>query len=258
MPEQFKSNAGGLMAGHSDKWSDKNRRSNSHNAGAGRAGSRNQGTGAAGKANTVATDTIDTTKMTPDEKLKYFNSLGLLKPQQAKPDAHTANKPQQTQDSTPKTENPVKVLSDRLGKVFSTKPEMLQDIVKHLQSIPKEQLKQKALDIISAMKDNSSTDPNQVHGAIMSVLNDDVDFDNVESNDLQSIKDFFHMAGKEDRKRPEDVDGLIGRFMDRVGNDPAKIAKAKAALDKVMQHYVPGERSKYITGMNAAFGALNN
>lgn len=172
MPEQFKSNAGGLMAGHADKWSDKNRRPNSHNAGSGRAGSRNQGTGAAGKANTVASDSIDTTKMTPDEKLKYFKSLGLLKPQEA------PQEPQKKIDTNtqPKAENPVKSLSDRLGKVFSTQPQMLQDIVKHLQSVPKEQLKQKALAVLNVMKDNSSTNPQEVHGAIMSVLKDSDDY----------------------------------------------------------------------------------
>lgn len=247
MPEQFKSNAGGLMAGHADNWSDKNRRPNSHNAGAGRAGSRNQGTGAAGKANTVASDSIDTTKMSPDEKLKYFKSLGLLKPQEA------PQEPQKKVDTNtqPKEENPVKSLSDRLGKVFSTQPQMLQDIVKHLQEVPKEQLKQKALAVLNVMKDNSSTNPQEVHGAIMSVLNNDAPV-----SDLDFIKDFFHSAGKDDRKRPEDVNGLLGRFVERSENDPAKIAKAKAALEQLNKEYVPGEQSKYIAGMNAAFGAL--
>ena len=80
MPGQFRSKAGATIAGHSDKWSDENRRANSHQAGQGSRGSRNQGTGAAGKANTVATGTIDTSKMKPDEKLRYFNSLNLLGP----------------------------------------------------------------------------------------------------------------------------------------------------------------------------------
>lgn len=78
MPGQFRSKSGATLAGHSDKWSDENRRSNSHNAGQGSRGSRNQGTGAVGKANTVTDTLVDTSRMKPDEKLRYFQSLGLM------------------------------------------------------------------------------------------------------------------------------------------------------------------------------------
>lgn len=78
MPDNFKSKNGATLAGHSEKWSDAKRRANSHQAGQGSRGSRNQGTGDAGKANTIASQGIDTSKMKPDEKLRYFNSLGLL------------------------------------------------------------------------------------------------------------------------------------------------------------------------------------
>lgn len=78
MPENFKSKNGATLAGHSAKWSDENRRANSHNAGQGSRGSRNQGTGLAGKAQTSTDTIVDTSTMKPDEKLKYFNSLGLL------------------------------------------------------------------------------------------------------------------------------------------------------------------------------------
>ncbi|EAZ2022839.1 hypothetical protein BZF66_05965 [Salmonella enterica] len=78
MPGQFRSKSGATIAGHSDKWSDENRRRNSFNAGQGSRGSRNQGTGAAGQAQTKTDTIVDTSRMKPEEKLKYFQSLGLL------------------------------------------------------------------------------------------------------------------------------------------------------------------------------------
>ena len=67
----------GGIDGHNEKWNDINRPKNSMNAGAGYRGKRNQGLGKAGIANTIPTDGVDTTKMSPDEKMKYFKSLGL-------------------------------------------------------------------------------------------------------------------------------------------------------------------------------------
>lgn len=238
MPGKFQDKNGANLAGHSDRWSNSNRRSASHDAGQGSRGSRNQGTGLAGKANTMPSDAVDTSTMSKEEKLKYFNALGLMP------------KVEPEQPPAPKQENPVKVLSAKLGQIFSSHPQMINDIVKALQGLPKEQLKQKSLAILDLMSNNTSTNPTEVHGAIMNVLNDKVD------NDLQSIKDFFYKAGKEERKRVEDVDGLIGRFIERSGNNPEKIKKAKDALDAAMSQYVAGEQSRYIAGMNAAFGAL--
>lgn len=167
MPGQFTDKNGGNMAGHSDKWSDKNRRPNSYQAGQGSRGSRNQGTGAAGKANTVATDTVDTSKMSKEEKLKYFNSLGLLSPAQKK-EMEPKAEPVKTQPA-PST-NPVKELSDKLGKIFSSKPQLIQGIVKALQSVPKEQLKDKAQAVLRSMEGNSSTEPTEVFKTIMQAL----------------------------------------------------------------------------------------
>lgn len=240
MPEQFKSKNGATIAGHSAKWSDSKRGQNSHEAGRGSRGSRNQGTGSAGKANTVASDAIDTSRMKPDEKLRYFKSLGLL-----------GKEPEP--EPVPKA-NPVQELSSKLGKIFQAQPNMLMDIVNKLKSLPKEELKHKALDILNVMNDNTSTDPNQVHGAIMSVFNQEPQ--SQDKSDMQFISDFFHKAGADDRKTPEAVESLLGRFAEQSHNDPAKISKAKQAIDAMNANYVAGEQSKYIAGMNAAFGAL--
>lgn len=168
MPGQFTDKNGGNMAGHSDKWSDKNRRPNSYQAGQGSRGSRNQGTGDAGRANTVATDTVDTSKMSKEDKLKYFNSLGLLTPAQKK-----EIKPEPVQQAPAKaapSTNPVKELSDKLGKIFASKPQLIQGIVKALQAVPKEQLRDKAQAVLSSMEGNSSTEPTEVFSTIMKAL----------------------------------------------------------------------------------------
>lgn len=81
MPNNFKSKNGATLSGHSAKWSDENRRKNSFNAGAGSRASRNQGLGQKGIDNTSTDTIVDTSKMKPEEKLRYLNSLGLLGPQ---------------------------------------------------------------------------------------------------------------------------------------------------------------------------------
>ena len=173
MPDNFKSKQGATLAGHSEKWADRNRRSNSHEAGRGDRGSRNQGTGAAGKANTVASDAVDTSTMSPHEKLKYFNSLGLLNPQQ-KQQLQAMDSPKEepkpAPKEAPKALNPVKELSDNLGRIFASKPDLIQGIVKKLQSVPKEELKDKAQAILDAMKTNTSTNPNEVFSTIMQAM----------------------------------------------------------------------------------------
>lgn len=199
MPGQFTDKNGGNMAGHSDKWSDKNRRPNSYQAGQGSRGSRNQGTGLTGKANTVSSDEVDTSKMNPEEKLRYFNKLGLLNPTQKqqladidakKAQSSTANVEPVQKPSTeqPKPDvNPVKELSDKLGKIFANKPQLIQGIVKALQSVPKEQLKDKAQAVLKAMNNNTSTEPTEVFSTVMQAIEgspekdeDDIDFDEKE------------------------------------------------------------------------------
>lgn len=195
MPENFKSKNGATLSGHSEKWADQNRRKDSHAAGQGSRGSRNQGTGAAGKANTVASQGTDTSKMNPYEKLKYFNSLGLLNPTQkqqladmdaaraaqAAPKAPEAPAPKAEPAAAPKAQNPVKELSDRLMKIFAQKPNLIQGIVQSLQAVPKEQMKDTAQRVLDSMNGNSSTDPTEVFSTVMKAIEgpseDDLDLD---------------------------------------------------------------------------------
>lgn len=196
MPDNFKSKNGATLSGHSEKWADQNRRANSHAAGQGSRGSRNQGTGAAGKANTVASAGTDTSKMNPHEKLKYFNSLGLLNPAQkqqladmdaaqAAPKAPEAPAPKAEPAAAPKAQNPVKELSDRLMKIFAQKPNLIQGIVQALQAVPKEQMKDTAQRVLDSMEGNNSTEPTEVFSTVMGAIEgpgkeDDLELDVVD------------------------------------------------------------------------------
>ena len=227
MPENFKSSNGATLSGHSEKWSDKNRRSNSHAAGQGSRGSRNQGTGEAGKANTVASQGTDTSKMNPHEKLKYFNSLGLLNPTQKKQLADmdaAQNAPQQPKaepkaQATPAAQNPVKELSDRLMKIFARKPDLLQGIVKTLQAVPKEQMKDAAQRVLDSMKGNISTEPTEVFSTVMRAIEqkaepeaqDDIDFDEVEQEAPRN------RSGKMSEKEFRETNAYLGSdFVDSI------------------------------------------
>lgn len=195
MPENFKSKNGATLSGHSEKWADQNRRKDSHAAGQGSRGSRNQGTGAAGKANTVASQGTDTSKMNPHEKLKYFNSLGLLNPAQkqqladmdaaqAAPKASQIPAPKADPAAAPKAQNPVKELSDRLMKIFAQKPNLIQGIVQSLQAVPKEQMKDTAQRVLDSMNGNNSTEPTEVFSTVMKAIegpgSDDLELDVVD------------------------------------------------------------------------------
>lgn len=168
MPGTFRSKNGATLSGHSDKWSNPNRSARSHEAGQGSKGKRNQGTGIQGKLNTLPSDSVDTSKMNPDEKLKYFKSLGLMPGKGVAP----AEQPPAKEVPQEPKRNQVQELSNNLGKIFKEQPELLQDIVKQLQQVPKENFKQKVVDVLKVMQDNTSTNPQEIHGAIMSVLDD--------------------------------------------------------------------------------------
>lgn len=127
MPDKFQHKNGGVVA-HSDKWSDKNRRSSSHNAGQGSRASRNLGTGLAGKANTIPSDGIDTSKMSPEEKLKYFNSLGL--------------NPLKNGDREPREKAfSIEDFGKDLQSTFASHPQYIQHLVNELKATPKEHFK---------------------------------------------------------------------------------------------------------------------
>lgn len=131
MPEQFKSKNGATIAGHSAKWSDSKRGQNSHEAGRGSRGSRNQGTGEAGKSNTTTDTVVDTTKMSPEDKLKYFNSLGLL-------GAQTSTKqPPKAAPHTPPAQDAKSLVSTLQGQwsdVFQS-PNHVRQLISDLKSV---------------------------------------------------------------------------------------------------------------------------
>ena len=371
----------GALVQHSNKWADENRRKDSHAAGQGSRGSRNQGTGAAGKSNTVASQGTDTSKMNPHEKLKYFNSLGLLNPTQkqqlADMDSQAAPKapePTQVKPSTKSTTpsvNPVKELSDRLIKIFAQKPNLIQGIVKSLQAVPKEQMKDTANRILKSME-GTSNEPTEVFSTVMKAIegdkSDELDLDVVDEpakpeqrnrtasmteeefrqanqylgdkfvqsmidqakqfedsdkalfmidmaienvddvNDERAVRSSmasaaddlaangFELKGREevpdgldfsdeqddyisddnrqwdqlvnffkadspaaqdDRSASRNADMIIDKIENRLdGDNLDKMRLAKAALDKAMKEYVPGEKSRYVTATDAVFNAF--
>lgn len=265
MPNDMKHKNGALVQ-HSDKWSEANRRKNSHNAGQGSRGSRNQGTGEAGKANTVASGGMDTSNMSQHEKLKYFNSLGLLNPTQKKQlqdmDA-AASAPKEQPQQAPKAApvgNPVKELSDNLGRIFAQKPNLIQGIVKELQAVPKEELKSKAQAVLDAMKGNRSTEPTEVFSTIMRALQAKPQAAPAQEapkmNSAQDMSDLFGKVGAEGKNNAQQVKNVQAKIMDRLGDNQDKTKRAFDALNKALESYVPGEKDKFQTIMNAVFGEM--
>lgn len=130
-----KINEGGID-GHSAKWANANRRASSHDAGQGSRGGRNQGTGLAGKANTVASDAIDTSQMSNADKLKYFKELGIL------------GAPEVREEKPFTMQNFVA----ELGDTFKGRPQYLQAITKELHGLDKGALKHAAEEAWDALK----------------------------------------------------------------------------------------------------------
>lgn len=269
MPGEFTDKNGGKMAGHSDKWSDQNRRKNSYQAGQGSRGSRNQGTGLAGKANAEAGEVKSTENMTELEKLRYVNSLGLLNPTQKQrlADMERAEKEQSTpapkeepKAEAPKAANPVKELSDNLGKIFANKPQLIQGIVKALQAVPKEELKGKAQSVLDAMKGNKSTEPTEVFSTIMRALEGGHPVDSKEPEQgevsLDSILKTFDSIGKEDRANAQQVKNVLAKLENRLEGKDDKVKLVSDAVNSVLKSYVQGEKSRFVTAMDAAFNTM--
>lgn len=143
MPGQFRSKSGATLAGHSDKWSDENRRHNSHAAGQGSRGSRNQGTGAQGKANTIASQGVDTSKMKPEEKLRYFNSLGLLGP---KSEPEIEVEPPKHHQQAPVFDNKTLIskLREQWSEIFGEDVGLMKGIINTMKQVPPAKFKKAA------------------------------------------------------------------------------------------------------------------
>lgn len=153
MPGKFVHKGGTTIAGHADKWSDENRRPNSHDAGNGKKAKMSQGTGEQGKRNTIPSQGTDTSKMNPEDKMKYFNSLGLM----------------------PKVEAPkpsIKTWPDTLRKVFKGEEQYLKDISKSIKSIPPAQYQNKIQNAFNATHEvmQETDDVYDIYAAIMNAL----------------------------------------------------------------------------------------
>lgn len=167
MPGTFRSKNGATLSGHSDKWSNANRATNSHDAGQGSKGKRNQGTGIQGKLNTMPTQGIDTSKMKPEEKLKYFQSLGLMPG--VKPEPEVKDEPAPQIDSR----NKVQALTQDLSKIFSNNPGYLSSIVTQLKEVPPAKFKKAVFAAYRAMQEITSkdnVDPHSVHEYIQNAI----------------------------------------------------------------------------------------
>lgn len=256
---------GGLVQ-HSDKWADRNRRKNSYQAGQGSRGSRNQGTGLAGKANAEAGEVKSTENMTELEKLRYVNSLGLLNATQKQRLADmereekekSAPAKEEPKQEAPKAVNPVKELSDKLGKIFANKPQLIQGIVKELQSVPKEELKVKAQAVLDAMSGNTSTEPTEVFSTIMRALEgtQQGDVPAQEEVSLESVLKTFDSIGKEDRANAQQVKNVLAKLENRLEGKDDKIKLVSDAVNDALKSYVQGEKSRFVTAMDAAFNTM--
>lgn len=167
----------GGIDGHSAKWSERNRRPNSFRAGQGNSASRNQGLGAAGKANTIPTDGVDTTKMSPDEKMKYFKSLGLM-PNGASEVAKSTNEPIVKGPGTLASQNkfmPTKNFVNDVRNFFSTEPQLMKQIFDTVAELPvgkQRAAKEIVFRELQDLTSDPSADPKTVYTAITNQLMD--------------------------------------------------------------------------------------
>lgn len=248
----------GAIVQHSKRKSEYRPAGNYHS---GRKMSRNQSTGAQGVENAKPGEVTDTSKMNQHEKLKYMNALGLLNAHQ-KEQLAAMDKEQERPEAaeTPaqsKATNPVKELSDKLGKIFANKPQLIQGIVKELQSVPKEELKVKAQAVLDAMKGNTSTEPTEVFSTIMRALEGKQQGE--ERGDevsLERVLKTFDSIGKEDRVNAQQVKNVLAKLENRLEGKDDKIKLVSDAVENALKSYVQGEKSRFVTAMDAAFNTM--
>lgn len=251
----------GAIVQHSKRKSEYRPAGNYHS---GRKMSRNQSTGAQGVENAKPGEVKSTENMTELEKLRYVNSLGLLNATQKQrlADMEREEKEKTTAKEEPKQEapkpsNPVKELSDKLGKIFANKPQLIQGIVKELQSVPKEELKVKAQAVLDAMKGNTSTEPTEVFSTIMRALEGKQQGE--ERGDevsLERVLKTFDSIGKEDRVNAQQVKNVLAKLENRLEGKDDKIKLVSDAVDNALKSYVQGEKSRFVTAMDVAFNTM--
>ncbi len=249
----------GAIVQHSKRKSEYRPAGNYHS---GRKMSRNQSTGAQGVENAKPGEVTDTSKMNQHEKLKYMNALGLLNAHQ-KEQLAAMDKAQERPEAAEapaqsKATNPVKELSDKLGKIFANKPQLIQGIVKELQSVPKEELKVKAQAVLDAMSGNTSTEPTEVFSTIMRALEgtQQGDVPAQEEVSLESVLKTFDSIGKEDRANAQQVKNVLAKLENRLEGKDDKIKLVSDAVNDALKSYVQGEKSRFVTAMDAAFNTM--
>lgn len=206
MPGIFRSKNGATLAGHSDKWSNENRPSTSHDAGQGRKGGRNQGTGLQGKLNTMPSQGVDTSKMKPEEKLKYFKSLGLM------PGIEPTPEPEVQPEQKPER-NKVHALTQDLQKVFANNPNYLHSIVQQLKEVPPAQFKKAVFAAYRAMQESTSkqhVDPKEVLKYIQDAIVDSTLTENLIDESPTMLDTLKHIWSRIFKDHPEYIDGLAG------------------------------------------------
>lgn len=249
----------GAIVQHSKRKSEYRPAGNYHS---GRKMSRNQSTGAQGVENAKPGEVTDTSKMNPHEKLKYMNALGLLNAHQKEQLAAMDNAQERPEvepeaPAQSKASNPVKELSDKLGKIFANKPQLIQGIVKELQSVPKEELKVKAQAVLDAMKGNTSTEPTEVFSTIMRALEGKQQGE--ERGDevsLERVLKTFDSIGKEDHVNAQQVKNVLAKLENRLEGKDDKIKLVSDAVENALKSYVQGEKSRFVTAMDAAFNTM--
>ncbi len=252
----------GAIVQHSKRKSEYRPAGNYHS---GRKMSRNQSTGAQGVENAKPGEVTDTSKMNPHEKLKYMNALGLLNAHQKEQLAAMDNAQERPEvepeaPAQSKASNPVKELSDNLGKIFANKPQLIQGIVKALQAVPKEELKGKAQAVLDAMKGNKSTEPTEVFSTIMRALEGTHKEDSKEPEQgeasLDGILKTFDSIGKADRANAQQVKNVLAKLENRLEGKDDKVKLVSDAVNSALKSYVQGEKSRFVTAMDAAFNTM--
>lgn len=229
----FKSKNGATLAGHSSKWSNQNRRSTSHDSGQGSRGSRNQGTGMQGKLNTMPSQGIDTSRMKPEEKLKYFKSLGLM------PGAEPTPEPEVQPEPKPER-NKVQALTQDLQKIFKDHPNYLSSIVSALKAVEPAQFKKAVFAAYRAMQEITSqndVDQKQVLQYILNAIDEtSISEDYSISEAPTMLNTLEHIWSRIFSDNPEYVNGLTS-IVKRIHPE-----KYRDALDNIYQTTVQSEK----------------
>jgi hypothetical protein len=131
---------------------------------------------------------VDTSRMNPDEKLKYFKSLGLMPGREPTP------------------EPSIKDLPNVLRKMFDGEPTYIKDITTALKSVPPAQYQNAVKAVFHAAHNTESDDVYDKYEAIMNAISLDESTVTEAPSQLDSLK---HIWSRIFKSNPEYVDGLV-------------------------------------------------